>query len=60
MAYALGDAVTYGGLWYYAKQNTKGNPPTNADYWELQSNQTLVSDVEPFDNRVILWINTNL
>ena len=60
MAYTLGDAVTYGGLWYYAKQNTKGNPPTNADYWELQSNQTLVSDVEPFDNRVTLWINTNL
>lgn len=60
MAYTLGDAVTYGGLWYYAKQNTKGNPPTNADYWELQSNQTIVSDVEPFDNRVTLWINTNL
>lgn len=42
------------------KQNTKGNPPTNATYWELQSNQTLVDDVEPFDNRITLWVNTSL
>ena len=27
MSYVMGDAVTFGGLWYYAKQNTKGNPP---------------------------------
>lgn len=60
MAYVMGDAVTFGGMWYYAKQNTKGNPPTNATYWELQTNQTLVSDVEPFDNRITLWINTGL
>ena len=60
MAYVMGDAVTFGGMWYYAKQNTKGNPPTNATYWELQTNQTLVSDIEPFDNRITLWINTGL
>lgn len=60
MAYTLGDAVTYGGLWYYAKQNTKGNPPTNADYWELQTNQTLVSDTQPFDSRISGWIDTSL
>ena len=60
MAYTLGDAVTYGGLWYYAKQNTKGNPPTNADYWELQTNQVLVSDTEPFDNRIVGWIDTSI
>ena len=60
MAYVMGDAVTFGGLWYYAKQNTKGNPPTNATYWELQSNQVWVGDEEPFDGRVVLWINTNL
>jgi len=60
MAYTLGDAVTYGGLWYYAKQNTKGNLPTNADYWELQTNQVLVSDTEPFDNRIVGWIDTSI
>lgn len=60
MAYTLGDAVTYGGLWYYAKQNTIGNPPTNADYWELQTNQVLVSDTEPFDNRIVGWIDTSI
>jgi len=59
-AYTLGDAVTYGGLWYYAKQNTKGNPPTNATYWELQANQVLVSDTEPFDNRIVGWIDTSI
>lgn len=60
IAYILGDAVTYGGLWYYAKQNTLGNPPTNADYWELQTNQTLVSDIQPFDSRIVGWIDTSL
>lgn len=60
VAYVLGDAVVYGGLWYYAKQNTLGNPPTNADYWELQTNQTLVSDTEPFDNRIVGWIDTSI
>lgn len=59
-SYVLGDAVTFGGLWYYASKNTKGNPPTNSSYWELQTNQTLVGDVEPFDERITLWINTNL
>ena len=60
VAYVLGDAVVYGGLWYYAKQNTLGNPPTNADYWELQTNQTLVSDTQPFDSRMTGWIDTSL
>lgn len=60
MSYVMGDAVTYGNLWYYAKQNTKGNPPTNATYWELQTNQTLVSDTQPFDSRVTGWIDTSL
>lgn len=60
MPYVLGDAVTFGGLWYYAKQNTVGNPPTNATYWELQNNQVLVGDIEPFDNRVVGWIDTSI
>ena len=60
MPYVLGDAVTFGGLWYYAKQNTKGNPPTNATYWEIQTNQTLVSDVQPFDSRITGWVDTSL
>ena len=59
-SYVLGDAVTFGGLWYYASKNTRGNPPTNSSYWELQTNQTLVGDTEPFDERITLWINTNL
>lgn len=60
IAYTLGDAVVYGGLWYYAKQNTKGNPPTNAAYWELQTNQTIVGDTQPFDSRISGWIDTSL
>ena len=60
MAYTLGDAVVFGGLWYYAKQNTKGNPPTNPDYWELHPNQVWVGDEEPFDNRIIGWIDTSV
>ncbi len=60
MAYVMGDAVTFGGLWYYAKQNTKGNPPTNATYWEIQTNQTLVSDTQPFDSRITGWVDTSL
>lgn len=60
MSYVMGDAVTFGGLWYYAKQNTKGNPPTNAAYWEIQTNQTLVSDVRPFDSRITGWVDTTL
>ncbi len=60
MSYVMSDAVTFGGLWYYAKQNTKGNPPTNATYWELQTNQTLVSDTQPFDSRITGWIDTSL
>lgn len=60
MAYVMGDAVTFGGLWYYAKQNTRGNPPTNAEFWELQANQVLVSDTEPFDNRIVGWIDTSI
>lgn len=60
MSYVMGDAVTFGGLWYYAKQNTKGNPPTNAVYWEIQTNQTLVSDVQPFDSRITGWVDTSL
>lgn len=59
-SYVEGDAVTFSGLWYYAKQNTIGNLPTIADYWELQSNQTVVSDVQPFDNRILGWIDTKL
>ena len=60
MSYVMGDAVTFGGLWYYAKQNTKDNPPTNATYWEIQTNQTLVSDVQPFDSRITGWVDTSL
>ena len=60
MDYVIGDAVTYSGMWYYAKQATKGNLPTNAIYWEIQTNQTLVGSTPPFDDRVTLWINTNL
>ena len=60
MSYVMGDAVTFGGFWYYAKQNTKGNPPTNATYWEIQTNQTLVSDVQPFDSRITGWVDTSL
>lgn len=60
MSYVMGDAVTFGGLWYYAKQNTKGNPPTNVTYWELQTNQTLVSDTQPFDSRITGWVDTSL
>jgi hypothetical protein len=60
MPYVLGDAVTFGGLWYYAKQNTIGNPPTDATYWELQNNQVLVGDTEPFDNRIVGWIDTSI
>lgn len=60
MAYVMGDAVTFGDLWYYAKQNTKGNPPTNATYWEIQTNQTLVSDTQPFDSRITGWVDTSL
>lgn len=59
-SYSMGDAVTFGGLWYYAKQNTIGNPPTNATYWEIQTNQTLVSDVQPFDSRITGWVDTSL
>lgn len=59
-AYALGDAVTYGGLWYYANQSTIGNPPTDATYWELQNNQIVVSDVEPFDKRITSWIDISM
>lgn len=60
MSYVMGDAVTFGGLWYYAKQNTKGNPPTNATYWELQNNQVVVSDTQPFDSRITGWIDTTI
>ncbi len=60
MSYVMGDAVTFGGLWYYAKQNTIGNPPTDATYWELQNNQTLVSDIQPFDSRITGWVDTSL
>ncbi|HHU60244.1 TPA: hypothetical protein GXZ34_04935 [bacterium] len=60
MPYVLGDAVTFGGLWYYAKQNTIGNPPTDATYWEIQTNQTLVSDTQPFDSRITGWVDTSL
>lgn len=60
MSYVMGDAVTFGGLWYYAKLNTKGNPPTNATYWEIQTNQTLVSDIQPFDSRITGWVDTSL
>ena len=60
MSYVMGDAVTFGGLWYYAKQNTIGNPPTNATYWEIQTNQTLVSDTQPFDSRITGWVDTSL
>lgn len=58
-AYVEGDAVTFGSLWYYAKQNTLENSPTNDEYWELHSNQVLVSENEPFDNRIVGWIDTN-
>ena len=60
MSYVMGDAVTFGGFWYYAKQNTKGNPPTNATYWEIQTNQTLVGDTQPFDSRITGWVDTSL
>ncbi|MGJ0846655.1 hypothetical protein ACR77J_08200 [Tissierella praeacuta] len=60
VAYVLGDAVTFGDLWYYAKKNTKGNPPTSSEYWELGSNQTIIGDVNPFDDRVTGWIDTSL
>ena len=60
MPYVLGDAVTFGGLWYYAKQNTIGNVPTDATYWEIQNNQVLVGDIEPFDNRIVGWIDTSI
>lgn len=63
MAYVQGDAVVFGEkhkLWYYAKKNTQGNPPTNPEYWELQNNQTYVGDTEPFDKRITLWIDTNI
>lgn len=59
-AYVVGDAVTFGGLWYYAKQNTLGNSPINDVYWSLQSNQAVVSDVQPFDSRITGWIDTSL
>lgn len=59
-AYVVGDAVTFGGLWYYAKQNTLGNSPINDDYWALQSNQAVVSSTQPFDNRITGWIDTSL
>lgn len=59
-SYVSGDAVTFGGLWYYAKQNTLNNPPTNATYWELHTNQVVVGDTQPFDNRIIGWVDTTL
>ena len=60
MSYTLGDAVYLVDYGIIAKQNTKGNPPTNATYWELQTNQTLVSDTQPFDSRITGWIDTSL
>ena len=57
--YELGDAVTYNGLWYYAKDTTQGNLPTNATYWELHSNQVVISNIEPADNRIVGWVDTN-
>lgn len=57
ISYVLGDAVIYGGLWYYAKKNTKGNTPTNTEYWELHPNQTIKSNIQPFDSR-LEWIDT--
>ena len=60
MAYVLGDAVTFGDLWYYAKKNTKGNLPTMEEFWEIAPGQIVVGDTIPFDNRVAIWINTNL
>lgn len=56
--YIVGDAVVFGGLWYYANQNSTGRSPTNPDFWELHSNQTVVGLEEPFDSRINLWVNT--
>lgn len=57
--YMEGDAITFGSLWYYAKGETLGNPPTNEDFWELQTNQTHIGTTEPSDKRLNLWIDTN-
>ncbi len=57
--YQEGDAVTFNTLWYYAKDTTQGNLPTDSDYWELHSNQVVISNVEPADNRIVGWIDTN-
>lgn len=58
--YNMGDAITYGGYWYYAKEDGIINVnPTDASKWELNSNQTVISDSQPFDIRMNLWIDTN-
>jgi len=59
ITYQEGDAVTFNTLWYYAKDITQGNLPTNGDYWELHSNQVVISNTVPLDDRITGWIDTN-